>query len=228
MESKRDESRIVAVPGAGGRDSSTMARRMKGLIVDYGGVLTTDVFASFRAFCEAEGLEPETVRDRFVGDPAARGLLERLETGQLREAEFEPAFAAVLDVSPDQLIDRLFGGMEIDEAMVAGVRAARRAGIRTAMLSNSWGEDRYDRAQLETMFDAWVISGEVGLRKPDPAVYELAAERLGLPPAACVFVDDLPGNLKPARALGMATVVHRGDAAATLDEVSGLLGVSLR
>jgi epoxide hydrolase-like predicted phosphatase len=96
------------------------------------------------------------------------------------------------------------------------------------MLSNSWGEDRYDRAQLETLFDAWVISGEVGLRKPDPAIYELAAERLGLAPSACVFVDDLPGNLKPARALGMATVVHRGDAAVTLDEVSELLGVSLR
>ena len=51
------------------------------------------------------------------------------------------------------------------------------------MLSNSWGEDRYDRTQLEALFDAWVISGEVGLRKPDPAIYELAAERLGLAPA---------------------------------------------
>ena len=59
---------------------------------------------------------------------------------------------------------------------------------------------------LAELFDAWVISGEVGLRKPDPAIYELAAERLGLPPDACVFVDDLPGNLKPALALGMATV----------------------
>ena len=205
-----------------------MARLVRGLIVDYGGVLTSDVFASFRAFCAVEGLEPETVRDRFVSDPQARTLLERLETGALREAEFEPAFAAVLEVSPERLIDRLFGGMVPDEAMLEGVRAARRAGVRTAMLSNSWGEDRYDRAQLEALFDAWVISGEVGLRKPDPAIYELAAERLGLPASACVFVDDLPGNLKPARALGMATVVHRGDAAATLDEVGELLGVTLR
>ena len=204
-----------------------MARLVRGLIVDYGGVLTTDVFASFRAFCEAEGLAPETVRDRFLRDPEARGLLERLETGAMREAEFEPAFAAVLEVSAERLIDRLFGGMETDEAMVAGVRAAREAGVRTAMLSNSWGEDRYDREQLDALFDAWVISGEVGLRKPDAAIYALAADRLGLAPADCVFVDDLPGNLKPARALGMATVVHRGDAAATLAEVSGLLGVAL-
>ena len=131
-----------------------MARLVRGLIVDYGGVLTTDVFASFRAFCEAEGLEPETVRDRFIADPEARVLLERLETGALREAEFEPAFAAVLEVSSERLIDRLFGGMEPDEAMLAGVLAARRAGVRTAMLSNSWGEERYDRAQLEALFDA--------------------------------------------------------------------------
>src|SRR5215210_3563815 len=203
-----------------------MARLVKGLIVDYGGVLTSDVFASFRTFCEAEGLEPETVRDRFVGDPQARALLERLETGALREAEFERAFAAVLEVSPERLIDRLFGEMVPDEAMLEGVRAARRAGVRTAMLSNSWGEDRYDRAELEALFDASVISGEVGLRKPEPEIYALAAERLGLPPSACVYVDDLPGNLKPARALGMATVAHR-EAEATLAELEELLGVPL-
>jgi putative hydrolase of the HAD superfamily len=199
-----------------------------GLIVDYGGVLTTDIFASFRTFCEAEGLDPETVRDRFLNDPEARRLLEELEVGHMREAEFEPAFAAVLEVESERLIDRLFGGMEPDEAMIDGVRAARAAGVRTGMLSNSWGDDRYDREQLAQLFDAWVISGEVGIRKPDPAIYELAAERLGLPPDACVFVDDLPGNLKPARAIGMATVVHRGDAAATLAEVEQLLGLSLR
>jgi putative hydrolase of the HAD superfamily len=195
-----------------------------GLIVDYGGVLTTDVFASFRAFCEAEGLEPDAVRDRFRSDPEARELLSQLETGALAAAEFEPRFAALLEVESERLIGRLFGGMEPDAAMLDGVRAARADGIRTGLLSNSWGDAlAYDDALLEELFDAWVISGEVGLRKPDPAIYELAAERLGLPPAACVFVDDLPGNLKPARALGMATVLHRGDAAATLAEVRELL-----
>jgi epoxide hydrolase-like predicted phosphatase len=205
-----------------------MARLVRGLIVDYGGVLTTDVFASFRAFCDAEGLAADTVRDRFMGDPGSRELLARLETGKAGEAEFEAAFAEVLGVSPDGLIDRLFGHMEPDTAMIDGVLAARRAGVRTAMLSNSWGKDRYDVAQLERMFDAWVISGIEGIRKPDPAIYALAAERIGVPAAECVFVDDLPGNLKPARELGMATVVHRGDAARTLDELSAHLGVSLR
>ena len=198
-----------------------------GLIVDFGGVLTTDVFASFRAFCEAEGLEPDAVRDRFRGDAEARGLLEALEVGAISEADYEPRLAAVLGVAPEGLIDRLFGGMQPDEAMLDGVRAARRAGVRTGMLSNSWGDDRYDRAQLEELFDAWVISGEVGLRKPDPAIYELVAERLGLAAAACVFVDDLPGNLKPAAALGMATVLHRGEAQVTLKRAGALLGVEL-
>jgi putative hydrolase of the HAD superfamily len=195
-----------------------------GLIVDYGGVLTTDVFASFRAFCEAEGLPPDTVRERFRSDPEARELLARLETGALAVAEFEPRFAALLEVESERLIGRLFGAMEPDTAMLEGVRAARATGIRTGLLSNSWGDAlAYDDALLEELFDAWVISSEAGLRKPDPAIYELAAERLGLPPAACVFVDDLPGNLKPARALGMATVLHRGDAAATLAEIRELL-----
>ena len=195
-----------------------------GLIVDFGGVLTSDVFVSFRAFCDAEGLHPDTVRDRFRSDPEARRLLEELETGALAVAEFEPRFAALLEVGSERLIDRLFAGMEPDTAMLDGVRAVRRAGFRTGLLSNSWGDaTAYDPALLEELFDAWVISSEVGVRKPDPAVYELAAERLGLSPAACVFVDDLPGNLKPARALGMATVLHRGDAAATLADVRARL-----
>jgi len=194
------------------------------LIIDYGGVLTTDVFASFRSFCEAEGLPPDTVRERFRTDPDARDLLVGLETGALGVAAFESRFAGLLEVEPEGLIGRLFGAVAPDEAMLDGVRAARRAGTRTALLSNSWGDGlAYDAAVLEELFDTWVISSEVGLRKPDPAIYAVVTERLGQPPEACVFVDDLPGNLKPARAIGMATVLHRGDAEATLAEVRGLL-----
>lgn len=198
----------------------------RGLLVDFGGVLTSDVFASFSAFCETEGLAPDTVRDRFLRDPLARELLADLETGALGESEFEPRFAAVLEVTPDGLIDRLFGAMAPDEAMLAAVRAARGAGVRTGLISNSWGAERYDRAQLDELFDGVVISGEVGVRKPSPEIYALGAEAIGLPPAECVFVDDLPGNLKPARALGMATV-HHTDAASTIPALEELLGVSL-
>ena len=198
-----------------------------GLIVDWGGVMTTDVFASFADFCRAEGMDPETVRDRFRHDETARQLLFDLETGHIREAEFEPHFADVLGVGADGLIDRLFASMRPDEPMVEAVAAARRAGVRTGLLSNSWGDDRYDRTRFAELFDAVVISSEVGLRKPDPEIYALACERLGLAPERCVFVDDLGGNLKPAAAIGIATVKHT-EAAATIAELEELLGVSLR
>ena len=197
-----------------------------GLIVDYGGVLTSDPFASFEAFCAAERLAPDTVRDRLRDDPEARELLARLETGALTAPEFELAFGALLGVAHPQLLQRMFGGLEPDTAMIDGVRELRRSGVGVVLLSNSIG-NAYDRDLLDELFDASVISSEVGLRKPDPAIYELAAERLELPPERCAIVDDLPGNLKPARALGMGTVVHRGDAAQTLAEVSELLGVDL-
>lgn len=195
-----------------------------GLLVDFGGVLTTNVFASFQAFCEAEGLAPDTVRRAFREDERARGLLFDLELGRLDEAAFGTGLAEVLGIAQaDGLAARLFAGVGPDEAMIAAVRGFRARGVRTGLISNSWGGAIYDRDHLATLFDAVVISGDEGLRKPDPAIYALGAERLGLPPEACVFVDDLPGNLKPARALGMATV-HHTSAERTLAELDELLG----
>ena len=199
-----------------------------GLLVDFGGVLTTNVFDSFAEFCRDEGLPPDTVRDRFMQDREARDLLGALETGRLSDAEFEVAFAALLGVEPAEgLIGRLFARMRPDERMFDGVAAAHRAGIRTGLVSNSWGEEGYDRTRFAELFDAVVISGEIGIRKPAPEIYTLAAERLGREPERCVFVDDLAGNLKPAREIGMATVLHR-DAETTLAELEQHLGVSLR
>lgn len=212
-----------------GRDASQRADGpRRGLLVDFGGVLTTDVFASFRAFCEAEGLSPDAVRDRFRQDPAARGLLADLECGRISEEEFQPRFAALLGIpDPAGLIDRLFAGMQPDQAMLDAVRAARDAGVRTGLISNSWGHGRYDRSQFPQLFDGTVISGEVGVRKPEPRIYRLGAEAIALPSDQCVFVDDLPGNLKPARELGMATI-HHISAERTVPELERALGVSLR
>ena len=200
-----------------------------GLLIDFGGVMTTNVFESFAAFCRDEGLDPDTVADRFRRDEGARDLLGELEEGRIGNADFEARFAGMLGVADREgLIARLFGGMRQDEAMFDAVAAARRAGIRTGLVSNSWGEEGYDRARFDELFDVRVISGELGIRKPAPEIYALAAERLERPPERCVFVDDLPGNLKPAAALGMATVLHGGDADATLRRAGVLLGVTLR
>lgn len=199
----------------------------RGLLVDWGGVMTNNVFDTFRAFCELEGIEPDTLRTRFREDRHARELLIGLETGELPEEEFETGFAAVLGVEAPHLIERIFAGQSLDEEMMAAVRRAREQGVRTGLISNSWGTRRYDRELLGKLFDAAVISGEEGMRKPTPAIYELAVERLGLTPHACVFVDDLPFNLGPAAELGMATV-HHTSAAETIAELERLLGVELR
>ena len=199
----------------------------RGLLVDYGGVLTSDLFASFRSFCQLEGLEPDTVMRRFRQDSGCRALLIDLETGKLAEEDFEPQFAAVLGVDARELIDRLFAGSQPDEEMLRAVQRARAEGIRTGLISNSWGTRRYDRRQLADLFDGVVISGEVGMRKPALEIYELGAQRIGLTPSDCVFVDDLPFNLEPAEELGMATVHHTGPAR-TIDELERLLGVDLR
>jgi putative hydrolase of the HAD superfamily len=198
----------------------------RGLLVDFGGVLTTDVFASFDTFCAAEGLPPGTVKALFRTDATARELLAGLEDGSLADQEFERRFAELVGVAPSGLIERLLGHARPDQAMLDAVRAARHQGVRTGLISNSWGVDRYDRALLSELFDGVVISAEVGLRKPAPAMYELGAQAVRLQPHQCVYVDDLPGNLKPARALGMITLHHR-DPRETIQRLEELLGVRL-
>jgi putative hydrolase of the HAD superfamily len=200
---------------------------VRGLLLDFGGVLTTNVFDSFREFCEAEGLEPDAVRRLFREDPAALAELRRLERGEIGENEFAERFGAMLGVAETEgLVDRLFAGMGPDEAMVEAVKSAKRSGVRTGLISNSWGAGRYDRAAFPELFNAVVISGEVGLHKPQLEIFRLGAERLGLPPEECVFVDDLQENCAGAEAIGMTAILHRG-AESTLPALEHLFGVEL-
>ncbi len=201
-----------------------MAGERSAVLLDWGGVMTSSPFGSFAAFCEAEGLDPHALRELFRGDRDARALLIDFECGRVDEAEFEPRLAAALGVGwHEGLVDRLFDASLVDDAMVDGVRALHDRGVRTAMVSNSWGTRRYPRDLLAELFDGIVISGEEGFRKPDPRMYALGAERIGMEPAQCVFVDDLAFNLDPARELGMAVVHHTG-AATTLAELERLVG----
>ncbi|MCW2958546.1 MAG: family hydrolase [Solirubrobacterales bacterium] len=200
-----------------------MAER-SGLLMDWGGVLTTDVFASFSAFCSAEGLDADTVRDAFATDPRARELLVEFECGRLPNAEFEHAFAPVLGLPHGEgLIGRLFGELTGNAPLLEAVAGFRRSGVKTGLLSNSWGAHTYPADTLAELFDVLVISGELGVRKPDASIYSIAVERMQMAPEQLVFVDDLPGNLKPARALGIHTILHR-DTEQTLAELQAVLG----
>jgi putative hydrolase of the HAD superfamily len=198
-----------------------------GLLIDWGGVLTTNLFASFHAYCLQAQIDPKTLLGRFKDDPAARELLIALEKGELAEEAFEQQFAALLGVEPAGLIDGLFSGVEPDTAMVAAVRRAHSQGVRTALVSNSWGVHRYPHDLFEELFDGVVISGEEGIRKPSRRMYELGAERAAVAVEQCVFVDDLIFNLTPAEQLGMATI-HHTSAETTIPQLERLLGVSLQ
>jgi epoxide hydrolase-like predicted phosphatase len=195
-----------------------------GLLVDFGGVLTTSVWDSFADFCREKGLQEDAVKRLFRADPEALSDLRGLETGSLSEEEFEVRFANRLGLGEaSDLIDSMFRGMQPDQLMVGAVRDARVAGMRTGLVSNSWSTSHYDRKLLAELFDAVVISAEVGLHKPQPEIYVLAAERVGLPPARCVFVDDLRENCAGAEALGMTAILHR-DSADTIARMQELLG----
>ena len=198
-------------------------RSHDGLLVDFGGVLTTDIWVSFNSFCDLEGLERNAVRELFRERGEGLALLRRLERGEVSDADFERDFGAMLEVEPDGLIDRLFAGLGPDEAMIGAVEAARRGGVPVGLISNSWGMGIYERAPM-AIFDATVVSGDVGLHKPQPEIYRLGAERIGVPAERCVFVDDLRENVEGAEAVGMKGVLHRRtpETIKTLEELFAL------
>ncbi|HTB69453.1 MAG TPA: HAD family phosphatase [Solirubrobacteraceae bacterium] len=211
---------------AGSSAAATPAGERTALLIDWGGVLTSNLFDSFREYCVRVEIDPQTLRGRFSSDPSSRELLIALEKGELQEEQFERRLAALLGVASDGLIDGLFAGVQPDTAMVEAVRKARQSGVRTALVSNSWGVHRYPHELFDELFDGVVISAVEGMRKPSRRMYELGAERAGVAPEQAVYVDDLPFNLKPAQALGMATV-HHTSAERTIPELERMLGVRL-
>lgn len=205
------------------------------LLVDYFGVLTTSLDDVVRAWIAADNLDPEKCAAYF-GRLAHRssfetdGPIHGLEIGTWTPADFEVAVAAEmvaegLVVEPAGLLDRMFGGFRVVPEMVDLVAKVRAAGVRTALVTNSFGIP-YPREDWPRLFDATVVSHEVGLRKPDPAIYELALKRLGVAADAVVFVDDMQPNIEAAAAMGMATVLHV-DHETTATALKELLGIAL-
>ena len=162
---------------------------------------------------------------------AAFSPVHRLERGEITPGEFEDQLARRLaergsPVAAQGLLGRMLSGLaQLDAGMLGIVHRAHDAGIRTALLSNSWG-DHYPDELFDGIFDAVVISGRVGMRKPDAEIFRHTAELLGLDPAACVMVDDLPHNVRGAVAAGMVAVQHT-DVDSTRAELEVLLGIAL-
>lgn len=212
---------------------------LRGVLIDWGGVLTTPILATVQAWIEADGIDWESyvavMRPWVIGaygEDGAGNPVHALERGECPVAEFESLLAARLittrgePVPATGLLARMFAASTPVPAMYDMLRALRGAGFGTGLLSNSWGFGDYPRADFPGLFDTVVISGEVGMRKPEPEIFKHAAAAMGLAPRECVFVDDVDVNVDAARACGM-TGVHHQDPASTALALQGLLGVSL-
>ncbi|HUN32380.1 MAG TPA: HAD family phosphatase [Trebonia sp.] len=197
-----------------------------GLLLDFGGVVTTDPLAELSAFSAREGLARDAFA-RVLHDDEGRAAYQAVESGRISQREFEVTIGAMLGVDDHGLLSRALGGLQPRAEILDLIKRARSEGVRVGLLSNSWGDGDYDPYagyDLEALFDAVVISGDAEVRKPDLAIYLLAAAELGLPPQECVFVDDTAANLPPAETAGMATV-HFTSPDAGLAEIRRLLGI---
>ena len=166
----------------------------------------------------------------FGVDATGSSLIHSLERGEITGAQFEQRLAHELarhgsPVNPQGLISRMFGGLAPSESMLGLVAQVKDAGLRTAVLSNSWAND-YPRQGWDELFDVVVISGEVGMRKPEPRIYHHVLELVDLAPNEAVFVDDLAANVTAAVEIGMVGVVYRSFEQ-TADELEVLLGMDL-
>ena len=200
----------------------------KGLLLDFGGVMTASLFGRMAEFCVAAGLPADAITSALRTEEG-RAVLALAEAGLAPQRDLEAMLAQALGLPADGLFSRLLAADALPPRaeMADLARRARAAGIPTGLLSNSLGPGGYDiyaGYDLAAQFDVVVISHLVGLRKPERPIYELAAEKMGLAPADCVFVDDTRGNVQAARAVGMAAVHFTGEPG-QLAEVERLLGL---
>lgn len=207
----------------------------RAVIFDLGGVVLGSPLHAIAAYERESGI-PAGFINRVVVDTAPRGAWSRLERGELRMEQFFADFeadcaAAGQRISARTMMARMAESAAPREAMLVAIDRIRANGLRVGALTNNWeSEDRSafegrTRA-LRDLFDVFVESSVEGLRKPDPRIYELACERLAVAPPEAVFLDDIGRNLKPARALGMATI-KVDDPAAALAELGNVIGLAL-
>jgi epoxide hydrolase-like predicted phosphatase len=211
----------------------------RGVITDWGGVMTSPIADSVNAWLLAEGVERASyvavmrrwVRPAYAADGSDANPVHALERGECTSEEFERALASQLvlvtggPVASPGLLARMFAGSTLDEEMVGLFRQLRASGVPTGMLSNSWG-GTYPRELVSELFDAVVISAEVGMRKPEPRIFRHAADLLGLRPAECIFIDDIAANVAAAEQLGFTGILHSGPDG-TSERLAELLDLTL-
>jgi len=200
--------------------------------------MTNPIADSVNAWLAAEGIDRASyaaVMRRWVGQAYADGDDENpvhaLERGECTGAEFELVLASQLvledggPVAGAGLLTRMFAGSMLDQAMLELFRRLHADGVPTGMLSNSWGGD-YPREMFPALFDAVVISADVGMRKPEPRIFRHVAALLGVEPHDCIFIDDIQANITAAEQVGFTGVLHT-EAETTTRRLIELLEIQL-
>lgn len=200
------------------------------VIFDLGGVVLDSPLAVFIEYEQALGIPPKTI-NRHISVAGAASAWSKLERGELSMSEFYAAFdsemaAHGLTVSGAEIMERLSSRTAVRPQAVTAIRRLRASGRKVAALTNNWvNADQSSKMDvLRVEFDVFIESTRVGLRKPDPRIYQLACRELSVEPAQAAFLDDIGANLKAARELGMATikVVSLPDALRELSELTGV------
>lgn len=202
------------------------------VLLDFGGVLTTSPFSALRDRGDTTGVGFETVMQVVMGpyDLDTDHPWHRLERGELAMADAlalisTEATRAGLEFDGTN-IGSFFGPSSVQEVVVQWVRRLRPDGYRTALVTNNvreLGPFWRPMVPLDELFDEVVDSSEVGLRKPNPEIFALTLERLGVAPERAIFVDDWPGHVAAARSLGLTGIIMGNDPSPALAELEALL-----
>jgi putative hydrolase of the HAD superfamily len=212
------------MPSTGSRVSD-----LRGVLFDIGGVVSDSPLHEIARYERERGL-PANAINRVVVTSGDTGAWSRLERGEVLLPDFPALFesdcrACGIEIDAGELMRRIAAAAVPRPKMLDAVSRLRAHGLRVAALTNNWRRDGGSE-RLRDRFDAFVESCVVGLRKPDPRIYAVACEQLGLAPTEVVFLDDIGRNLKAARELGMTTI-KVDDPDTALRELGALVGIDL-
>ena len=205
------------------------------VVFDFGGVYTASPFTAMEGAAREMGMPAETVMELIFGpyDADTDHPWHRAERGQIdlaacREEIRDAAAAQGLELDLFEMLAHLASSGGVREVVVAHTHAVRERGLRTALLTNNVAEfaDFWrPLLPLDDLFDVVVDSSEVGMRKPDARIYLHTLELLGgIDPGRAVFLDDFPGNVSAADALGMTSILVEEDPASALARLDAVLG----
>lgn len=211
----------------------------KVVLWDFGGVITSSPFEAFNRYEAKNGLPEDFLRSINATDPETNAWAQ-LESSQVSVDEFDELFAREAEakghrVMGKEVLDLLSGDVRPEMVSALGIiKQNHRIGCITNNVNTGQGpgmaksSDKASQvAEIMAMFDVVIESSKVGIRKPDPKIYQMTCEQMSIVPEETIYLDDLGINLKPARALGMATikVLNANQALADLEK---LLGIQLR